>query len=325
MVAVDNFSIPQGGAIAFNPGNNRFYILGTSTVTVVDAISHLVLATVPLPADNNGGSINAGLAIDASTGTVYASYQGGVAELNVSTNTLVGELPYNFGTLAVDSTTNDLWGTTSQGGGPDSGLSGHLVKVDLTTGSMVASVPVGFEPFDIAVDSATGMVFADGCAGSFVCGSQAAVVNGVRDAVVATADLGSDDYPTMVLNTTTHVLYVSGGEQLAAINETTGATIFNLNPGTCGPFTDMVVDPNTDLVYVSPANDNYLLAYNGSTGKLANMYAFGNSVGPVAFDPNTGNLFVIDTSGNLITMRPLTSTGNLDAVLLGSTNQCPLP
>jgi hypothetical protein len=317
-VETGNFSLPVGIAYALDSSTNRMFILDTSSLTVVDMSSRSVIAKVELPANNTGGSVNAGLALDPSTGTVYASVKGEVVEVNGSTNTIVRELPVSLGTLAFDPTTHMLWGTQP----------GHwrLAEVDVRTGSVVANVSIGFPPDGIAVDPQTDMVYADGCSGgiSLACGSQFALVNGTSATLVATVALYSGGYPTMALNPKTHVVDVSG-DGLAAINGITGSLIFNVNPQTCGPFTTMVVDPPSNLVYTAAVNYDYLLAYDGATGKLVNMYSFSSTPVPVALNPNNGELYLWTTAGRFISIHMLSAPGNVNSALNGAGRQCPLP
>lgn len=323
MVETDNFSA-AGDAFVLNPSTDTIYILETSSLMVVNASSHSVIADVPFPADNTGGSVNAGLTVDASTHVVYASVQGEVMEVNGSTNTLAGEIHLGLGTLAIDSSTDELWGTMpgSQGIGTQNG---SLVGIDVRTGSVLANISVGFAPYDIVVNPNTDTVYADGCSSFFVCGSEAAIVNGTTGTLVTTVDLGSADYPTMTLNPTTGIVYVSGGQELAALNGTTGRVIFNVNPQTCGPFTGMVVDTSSNLVLTAASGSDYLLAYDGATGKLVNMYSFPSNPGPVAFDSDNNNLFVSTPAGYLIAMHMFAATGNVDTALISSPGACPLP
>jgi hypothetical protein len=315
MVETDDFPVPDGPFV-FNPTTDRIYVLGTSSLTVVDASSHSVVATVPFPENNTGGSANAGLAIDTSADIVYVTTQGEVVEVNGSTNTLVRGLPLSLGTLAFDPATGMLWGTQP--------FHSRVVEVNVGTGSVVANISVAFEPFEITLDPKTGLVYADGCDTiGLVCSPGEAIVDGTSGAIVATVQLGSP--PSMALDPATHIVYVSGEQQFAAFNGITGKVIFNVDPQTCGPFTNMVVDPSANLVYTAPGNSNYLLAYDGATGKLVNMYVFDNSIDQVAFNPSTSELYV-HTAGHLIALRPLSSTGNVDTSLIAPRGGfCPLP
>lgn len=323
MVETDNFSA-SGNAYALNPSTNTIYILETSSLTAINASSGSVMANVALPANNTGGLVIAGLTININTDMVYASVQGGVVEVNGSTNKFVGEIHLGVGTLAIDSATNELWGTVFGNQGPGS-QNGSLVGLDAGTDSVLANVSLGFAPYDIAVNPYSDTVYVDGCSNFFVCGSEVAIVNGTTGTLTATIDLGSADYPTMALDPVTGVLYVSGGQQLAALNGTNGDVIFNENPQTCGPFTGIVVDPLSNLVLTAPSGSNYLLAYNGTSGKLVNMYSFPSNPGPVVFDSDNGKLYVATSAGDLIAMHMFATTGNVDAALIGPSEGCPLP
>jgi hypothetical protein len=324
---VETADVPVGGrlAIAVNADASRVYLLGTSSLTVVEASSHSVIANITFPSNNTGGIVNAGLAVDYSTGMVYASVQGRVVEVNGHTNTVVGEIPLSLGTLAFDSATHVLWGTVMQHQSPLEAQTGGLVGVDVRTGSIVANVSIGFAPFGIALDPSTHMVYADGCTGSFVCGSEAAIVNGTSGTLVTTVSLQSGYYPTMTMNPRTNVVYISGDEQLVAFNGTNGSVIFRSNPQTCGPFAAMAVIASSNQVLMVPQNYDYLLVYDGTSGALVNMYSFPSPLGPVAYNTNTHEVYVAAASGGLLSLHDVQVTGNVNATLIGAGQRCGLP
>ena len=202
-VQTGNYSLP-GGTYVFDSSTNMMYVLDTSYLSVVNMSSLSVIAKVELPANNTGGSINAGLTVDTGTNTIYVAVQGEVVAVNGSTNTMVRELPLSLGTLAFDQVTHKLWGTQP--------YRSALVEVDPQTGSVQANVSIGYSPYDIAADPSTGSVYSDGCQQEgMACGSWASIVNGTSGTIVSKTELGSADYPTMTLDIKTHVLYVSGG------------------------------------------------------------------------------------------------------------------
>jgi hypothetical protein len=320
-VQTANIAVRGADAVAVNANAGRVYVLATSSLVVVDASSHSIIANVSLPAKNLGGIVNAGLTIDYITGIVYASVEGQVVEVNGSTNSVVGQLRLSLGTLAVDSATHTLWGTQIRALSPAMHSNGSLIGVDVLTGSVLANVTVGFAPAGIAVDSHTDFVYAAGCSGSFVCGSEAVVVNGKSGTVVATVRLPSAYYSTMTLNPTTDVLYVSGERLLAALNGTNGNQIFQADPQTCGSFLSMGVNPSSNQVLMVPQNYDYLLVYDGTSGALVNMYSFPGPIGSVAFDPSTNEIYVTE-SGGLLALRNSASTGNVNSTLIGSYQNC---
>jgi DNA-binding beta-propeller fold protein YncE len=203
-IEIANISIRGINAIAVNANASRVYVSGTSFMAVFDASSHSLLANISFPAKN----LDAGLAIDYSTGLVYATTQSQVVEVNGSSNSIAGSLPFSFDTIAFDSSTHTLWGTQIRALNPAMHSNGSLVGVDARTGSIIANISVGFAPTGIAVDPRTGHVYSAGCSGSFVCGSEAVVVDGKTKTVLATISLPSAYYSTMTLNPTTNILYV---------------------------------------------------------------------------------------------------------------------
>jgi len=314
-VEIANTTGVGGIAVAVNAEAGVVYVLDTSSLTVVNASSHSVIANVPLLGNNTGGVIHAGLAVDLSTGTVYASVQGEVVEVNGSTNTVVGDIPLNLGTLAFDYATHVLWGSNVQGG--------RLVGVDVRTGSLVANVSLGFSPYDVTVDHWTNMVYADGCANSFVCVSEVAIVNGTSGNLVTTVDLRSAGFPAMTMNPSTDVLYVTGAA-LVALNGTDGQVIFSSNPQTCGPFLDMAIIPASNQVLMVPQDYDFLLVYNGTTGALVNMYSLPGPASGVAYSPNTDELY-LTANGDLLSLHDVQATGNVNATLIGAGQACGLP
>lgn len=311
-VEIANTTDVGGLAIAVNAAAGVVYVLGTSSLAVVNATTHSVIANVALPGNNTGGIIHAGLAVDLGTGTVYASVQGEVVEVNGSTNTVVGEIPLNLGTLAFDYATHMLWGTDIQ--------AGSLVGVDVKTGSIVANASLGFSPEDVALNPWTDMVYADGCSNSFVCGSEVAIVNGTSGTIATTVDLRWGSYPMMTMNPSTNVLYVAGGAQLVALNGTDGQVVFSSNPQTCSPFLDMAIIPSSNQVLMVPQNYNFLLVYNGTTGALVNMYSLSGGASGVAYSPKTDELYI--ANGDLLSLHDVLETGNVNATLIGAGQAC---
>jgi hypothetical protein len=87
----------------------------------------------------------------------------------------------------------------------------------------------------------------------------------------------------------------------------------------------MVVDPSANLVYTAAVNYDYLLAYDGATGKLVSMYSFSSTPVPVALNPNNGELYLWTTAGPFISIHTLSAPGNVNTALIGAGRQCGLP
>jgi YVTN family beta-propeller protein len=316
---VETANVTIGGAprtIAVNPIAGRIYVADwfKNSLTVVDASSHSVIARITLPANDNNG-----IAIDSNTNMVYVLVEGGVAEINGSTNTVVGKLPLNFGpgSLAYNPSTHIIYGS------PENGYGG-LVGADVRTGAIVANVSLGYWADSVALNPKTNMIYTAGCnVEGLGCDSAVSVVNGTSKTLVWTVRPGSYSYPRVAMDPKTNVVYVSG-VRLVALNGTSGDVIYSANPQECGPFDGMFVIQSSNQLIAQPLDYNYVLVYDGATGALVDMYTLSSSPQFVAFNPVT-NEFYVTTSGELLAFHNLASTGNVDASLMGYGQNCPLP
>jgi DNA-binding beta-propeller fold protein YncE len=329
VASIETANTTIGGAprtVAVNPNTSRIYVTDyfSKNLTVIDARSHSVLARITLPANNSNG-----IAIDYNTNTIYVLVEGGVAEINGSTNKVVGELPLDFGpgSLAYDPSTHIIYGSPETVGGPQQTPRGSLIGADVRTGSIVANISLGYWANSVALDPTTHMVYAAGCANSFVCGSEVAVVNGTSETLVITVHLNSAAYPRVTVDPKTNVVYVSGS-YLTALNGTSGKVIYSVNPLECSPYDSMVaISSSNQLAAISPAY-NYLFAYDGASGTLVNMYSLSSTPESVAFNPNTGEFYVTLWGGHqaqLVSFPMAVSTGSVDSALVGSGQHCGLP
>lgn len=317
IAVIETASIPIGGSatpvIGVNPNASRIYVTDGSSLVVIDASSHSVIARVTLPASSNAGIDNAGIAVDYNSGMVFVSVQGGVAEVNGTTNTVVRELPLSFGSLAYNPSTHTIYGSLESG-------NGSLVGVAVQTGSVVENVSLGYRATNVALNQETNMVYTVGCDQiGLACDSVVSIVNGTSGALVTTVHLGSAYYSTMTYDQATNVVYVSGEAELVALNGTNGHVIFRTNPETCGPFLDMGVIPSANRVLMVPQNYDYLLVYDGGSGTLLGMYST-SSPQTVAYNPNTDELYLV-SSGTLLAFH-YSNVGGVNSTLIGSGQMC---
>lgn len=302
--------------IAVNPNASRIYVAGGSnTLTVVDAVSHTVIARVTLPSDSNSG-----IAIDYKTGTVYVLVEGGIAVVNGTTDTVIKEFPVDFGyrSIAFDSSTDTLYGSPET---VSNNSVGYLVGVDALTGAVTANVSIGYWANDVLVNSQLNLVYAVGChQQGLACDSTIAVVNGTDAKLVNETTLGSAYYATATIDEKTGTVYVSGEAEFVALNPY-GTVIFNYYPDTCGPFISMTDDPALNQVIMAPQNFNYLLVYNGWFGNLLNMYSLPGSPQYIVFNPVTNETYVI-VSNSLLAFKGVASSGNFNDTLIGAGQFC---
>lgn len=99
-----------------------------------------------------------------------------------------------------------------------------------------------------------------------MCDSVVSAVDGTNGKILNKVTLGNCAYPRVTMNLVTHVAYVSGSAQLAALNGTTGKIIFTVNSMACGPFDSMAADPSSDQLLAVSVDYNHVLAYDGTSG-----------------------------------------------------------
>jgi hypothetical protein len=344
-VETANISLREATNMVVDANASRVYllqdVLGRYSLMVIGASSNAVPAYVDLPLFPQGTSFCTDLAVDDSTGAVYATIFTGVTggnvageifEVNVSTYAVQGEVPLSLGTfasdftclyLSFDSSTHVLWGPVDAPAiGPEA-QNGSVIGISVLTGSVVENVSLGFAPLEVAVDPYTGMVYADGCAGATggYCGSQQlAIINGTSGSLVTTVSLHNAFYSSIAVDPLTDIVYIAGGSQLEAVNGTSGNVIFNVYPQTCGPFSQpfsVAVIPSLDQVVMRPGNQHYLLVYDGKTGALVNMYSFPSEPVFEGYDANAGELYVLmPLSQDLLALRDVQTTGNVNATLI---------
>jgi hypothetical protein len=303
------------------------------SLTVIDASSNTAIANVSLPPILSTSVPCSYLAVDDSTGMVYAIFAREIVEVNGSTDAVTGEVPLSPVTLtlsficgltatSLDPSTHVLWGpVTAQGPSGSGDKIGSVMGVNVLTGSVVENVSLGFAPLEVAVDPYSGMVYADGCMGESadLCYSQQlAIINGNSGSLVTTVSLDSPIYSPIAIDPSTDIVYVAGGSQLVAVNGTSGNVIFKVYPQTCGPYSIAVI-PSLDQVVMVPVNyNNYMLVYDGATGNLVNMYSFSsNFLSFEGYDANTGELYLFGgASPDLLALHDVQATGNVNAALI---------
>jgi len=312
---VETGNVSIGGSpftVAVNPNASRIYVAGDSNVlTVVDAVSHAIVARVVLPSSSNSG-----IAIDYKTSTVYVLVQGGIAVINGTSNKVTGVIPVNFGyrSIAFDSSTDTIYGSAETLG------NSSLVGVDSHTGKVTANVSIGYWASDVLVNPHLNLIYAIGCAQSFVCDSIISVVNGTSAKLMNETTLGSPYYSTATIDEKTGLVYVSGEAQLAILNPY-GTVIHNYYPDTCGPFIAMTDDPALNQVIVAPQNYNFILVYNGWFGNLLNMYSLPDAPQYAVFNPVTNETYVV-VSNSLLSFKGVASVGHVDDTLIGAGQFC---
>jgi YVTN family beta-propeller protein len=272
-------STPEFG-ITFDPRNDIVYVPVAGCINIVNT-SNSCLS----PSTNHYGA--------------------GIVEINASTNNIVGQIPIGVSRIALDSSTNTIWATSS---GPYLNSSDYLYGIDVRNGSLIANISISAYPLDIAVNPISNRIYLAACAPviSLACvGAEVIIVNGTSKSIQGNVSLPYDALFNIVVDPTNSVLYVLGtGENLTfiSIDGNSGEILLTSNlAGSCaGPGGgNLDVNPSTGKVYASFPAQKYFLIIDGTTGKIANMLDIGNS-NYVKFDANTNGVYITVSNSLLI-------------------------
>lgn len=182
---------------------------------------------------------------------------------------------------------------------PASGTIANVAVIDLASGTLAATVPVGVAPDSIAVDPVTDVVYVVNAVSSTV-----SVIDGSSDTVTATIPVSSarDAAGGIAVDPATDTVYVgvrqssSSGpiDSVAVISgssDTVTGTIAAVPPG-CGFPLAIAVNPVTDTVYAAFGGGCYNLdVINGATNTVT-ATILQVQAEAIAVNPDTGTFFV---------------------------------
>jgi len=231
----------------------------------------------------------AGLSLLPGPGTASARPASTVAPVN---------LPGAVQGVAVDSSTDTAYVTALTASQTQSD---SVYAVDLTTGTVIATIPVGRQPRAIAVNPVTDTVYAANWRDATV-----SVISGATDTVTATIALPAQggDLSDMAVDATTNTIYISGGsgspsKGVFVLNGATSSVSFIALSDCEDPPVGVAINPATNTVYTNCDGydlSNHIFAINGATGMVTNDVAEKyQSDGQVTVDPNTNLLYISRT------------------------------
>ena len=310
---------PWPGQIAVNPATGKVYVsdLFANTLTVLNASNHEIIRNITLP-----GTPGFGIAVDSEEDMVYVPVSGCTNLPNVSNgcnspgaeqstgsiiridgrnDTIVGEFPIEVQRLAVDPSTQVLYGITSS---YVSSLGvNYLISYDENSGALLSDKPVSATLQDMAVNSESNMVYLSAC--QISCGEADAEVLAVNETSylvqwTAPLDYVALNFP-LVFDSANHAVYVmgetGGNLTLDAIDGLTGNLLYSASLGSsCAGAGGgvMVVDPTSDRLYVVSDSQNFLLVIDGGTGKLVGTFNAPQSGGEynMGLNPATDEVYL---------------------------------
>jgi YVTN family beta-propeller protein len=193
--------------IAVNPKTNKIYVSDDNNlkVQVIDGYTNTVIAHLRMDRQQF-----LGLAVDTSTNQIAAAIDGNeLAVINGSTNAITRITVGNFNAnVAVDSTTNRAYVTNETFAPSTVGV------VDLVTSKVLANVATGNNPFGVAVDPRSDLVFVTNKGDNTV-----AVVDGKTNAKTGSVTVSSN---FIDVNPVTKLIYTSddsGADVVHVISE----------------------------------------------------------------------------------------------------------
>jgi YVTN family beta-propeller protein len=261
--------------------------------------TYRVAATVPV------GKSAWGVAVDPGTHTVYVTNRDDdtMSVIDASTRTVTATVPIGTGPdenpagVAVDPGTHTVYvGLLRTAAAHVGNYDGEVSVVDASTRTVTATVTVGKQPHEVAVDPGTHTVYVTNVQDNTV-----SVIDGSTRTVAATVPVGKNP-GDLAVDPGTHTVYVTncGDGTLSVIDASTrtvSATVpIGKNPG------GVAVDPGTHTVYVANNAANTVSVIDASTRTVTATVPVGKHPSAVAVDPGSHTVYVTNGGDNTVSV-----------------------
>lgn len=215
------------------------------------SVSYRVTGTVSV------GDRVGGLAVDSSTGTLYASTSDGISVIDASTRTVVADIPVGFDSqdVAVDPVTHTVYVLNAR----DNSVS----VIDGVARALTAAVPVGKNPSGIAVDPVAHRVYV-----THQGDQELSVIDGATRSVIDTLQV----VPT----------------QAGMRNHLSGVAV---DPETDRVYVSSWRSPEDELPYSS---EHLVTVIDGSTRTVTATVVAGRGQNGLAFDSRSHVVYVVN-------------------------------
>ncbi len=268
----------QPESLVYDSGKGEIFVQnhGADTISVISDRNNSVMATIPV------GQYPAGMAYDSSKGEIFESDLGGVEGpptvqvISDTNNSVVATISGAIWNMAYDSAkgevfvshydTNDVW------------------VISDSTNTVVASIPVGFEPTDLVYDSGRGEIWVNN--GSY----SVTVISDNTNAVIATVNVpdGSAFASTMAYDPGKAEIFVTLFSEVAVVSDSTYDEIATIPSD--APY-GLAYDSAKGEIFVADAGSNTTSIVSDSNNTvIASVYVeypYG-----VAYDSGKGEIFV---------------------------------
>jgi YVTN family beta-propeller protein len=246
---------------------------GNGTVSVIDAATNTVIATIPL------GYMPGGVAVSADGTRIYVvnSDNNTVSVIDAATNTVIATIPVGImpdgvavspdGTKVYVTNWNCSYDPISMS--PSPYINGTVSVIDTATDTVTATVPVGNWPWGIGVSPDGTRIYVTNFNNETI-----SAIDAATNTVTATIPL--DGTPKGVaVNPAGTTLYVTIGNNVSVINVQTKTVIANVTVGTYP--TDVALTPDGTRIYVANAQSNDVSVIDAATNTVTATIPVGNS------------------------------------------------
>jgi YVTN family beta-propeller protein len=309
-------TIPVGSppsGLAVDPVTGTVYVSRAGEVSVIDAATDTVTATIPVSGGGGAGAIVA----DPAAGAVYVAGGNGVLVIDAATSKVTATIALSggAGAMSVDPAAGAIYAVTGE-----EGPRGTVSVIDTATNKVTATISVSPDPVAVAVDPAVGTVYVANQRDPDEDGT-VSVIDAATNTVTATITVGQ--LPEgMAVDPVAGTVYVASGPMsvIDAATSTVTATI----PEDNGPDA-VAVDPAAGTVYL--ANTNYtertgfsdggtVSVIDAATGDVAATVPVGIDPTAVAVDPATHAVYVANAGSGTVSV--ISSTQAAQAIAFTS-------
>jgi DNA-binding beta-propeller fold protein YncE len=288
--SVTTIALADGaGGVAVDPATGMTYVGTLGNVDVIDEQTATIVKTIDV-----GGDYEADEAVDASTNTIYTASYGAVVVVDGASDTVTARisLPQQVVSVALDADTGVLYAAYDNGQ--------DVAAIDVATDKVTttASIGPGLSAFFLAVNPATGTLYASGPA----TGNNGAVsaLDGTTLAVTHTVPISAssvgNSFPDIDVDPATDQVFVADASGVHVIDGST----FQVTQLSATPACGIVVNSAAGTVIVGELLASEVDVLDAATGKvLMSAPAPSNGLNghAIALDPDSGIVYATSPVG----------------------------
>jgi YVTN family beta-propeller protein len=299
---------PQG--IAFDPSNGDMYVANafSNSISVISGSTNQLVTTIPLSMQPRY------IVFDSVNGNMY------VAGVIVNRNPTIGQVSDTLALSVISSSTNQVIGSISLGGGQHQvgditdiafdQANGNLYVTSIFTDTVanvatdrvfviptvtnqpIATIPIS-GPVSVVFDPANGYVYVASSRLNMVF-----IIDTVTNRAITTLPLGVTD---IAFDSANGNLYTTGLNRVYVISSSTNHVISTIplaNPDRRG----IAYNSANGNMYVTNYSDNSVSVISTATNQVINTIPVGTHPQGIAFDPSSSNVYVTNTDSNSVSI-----------------------